>query len=181
MNFIFGQMYPSFDLMGPDYLYVNYVAYGNAKMWSQNLHWNFSCQHGPNECVGNLIHSCANYLYKDAHNLYLKFLDCYAYEYLSDPDISTFSVTKASQYCCKVSRMDFNAIYNCAIGEMGNLLEGQAGQMTNSLIPPHTFTPWVVINGYQNATIQNQARLIYLAFSVPCILKDNNPLFVQLE
>ena len=157
MGFIYSQMYPTWQTLGVQYMFINYVSYGKAQMKFTNNKWVFTCQHGPQECLGNSIHTCANNIYQNNSAIFLDFLYCYADEYLSGSP-SNFDVIKASQYCCSKYSMDFNTIYNCATGPIGNQLEHLAGLMTNSLNPMLNYVPWVLINGFHNSTIQNEAE-----------------------
>jgi interferon gamma-inducible protein 30 len=39
--------------------------YGNAHEKRTNLGWEFTCQHGGDECTGNAVESCAKNLISD--------------------------------------------------------------------------------------------------------------------
>jgi interferon gamma-inducible protein 30 len=49
--------------------------YGNARTVANGSSWSFTCQHGPNECVGNLIEACAINMY-DWYTQALPFIIC---------------------------------------------------------------------------------------------------------
>jgi interferon gamma-inducible protein 30 len=49
--------------------------YGNAKTTQNGSSWSFTCQHGPNECLGNMIQACAINLY-DWYTQALPFIVC---------------------------------------------------------------------------------------------------------
>ena len=49
--------------------------------------------------------------------------------------------------CAKVASLDWDRILSCTNGELGNKLQMKAFNETAILQPPHTYTPWVTING----------------------------------
>ena len=45
---------------------VHLWPYGNAhEVAGPEDTWKYTCQHGPNECVGNMLEACALYYIKD--------------------------------------------------------------------------------------------------------------------
>nr|CAD7580578.1 unnamed protein product [Timema californicum] len=56
IRFITQQLYPTWTQLTSEYLAVDFVPYGKAQQTvSAEGEWNFTCQHGPNECVGNIV------------------------------------------------------------------------------------------------------------------------------
>lgn len=122
--------------------------YGNART-SGTGPWSFSCQHGKNECIGNMYQACAM-----EHNNgtsaagvpnWWPFVYCM--ENSRDP------VSSASK-CASDNNVDWSAITTCAgsdpasgSADDGNALMHSIGEATNNLQPPHQWTPWVVLNG----------------------------------
>lgn len=49
--------------------------YGNARTVANGSSWSFTCQHGPNECVGNIIEACVLNMY-DWYTQALPFIIC---------------------------------------------------------------------------------------------------------
>ena len=153
MKYIVNQLYPTWERMGKKYMKVDYISYGNAQMTLRNMRYNFTCQHGPEECLGNAVTNCVKFAHHETEENFLLFLNCFAFQFISGAKES-FSVTKATQYCSTIGKIDYEAIYKCAVGEKGNLLLAEAGKLTMELNPPHKYVPWIVINGIHNDTIQ---------------------------
>lgn len=51
------------------------IPYGNARTTQNGTSWSFTCQHGVNECVGNMIEACAINMY-DWYTKALPFIIC---------------------------------------------------------------------------------------------------------
>lgn len=49
--------------------------------------------------------------------------------------------------CAQAAGLDHTLLETCAKGHQGDLLEEAAGKATARLVPPHSFVPWVVVNG----------------------------------
>jgi len=60
-----------------DIVNITIVPYGNAKETYQPATqlYKFTCQHGPDECLGNLIHTCALNFYPKIEQ-YIGFINC---------------------------------------------------------------------------------------------------------
>lgn len=126
--------------------------YGNAKE-SQNSDgtWTFTCQHGTNECIGNMYEACAieHYPAIGAGGIpaYLGFFGCLEKS-------GAAGNLKTAQNCAASNGIDWSVIDACAgsnpaVGSPtdGNPLMHSIAVATNSLQPPHQFTPWVVLDG----------------------------------
>merc|ERR550539_1728000 len=50
-------MYTTYQKLG-QYIEIDFVPYGNAHQQQDGDSWTFDCQHGPDECHGNLQQSC---------------------------------------------------------------------------------------------------------------------------
>merc|ERR1711915_683076 len=62
--------------MGSPYFNVTPVAWGNAEFKPNGkFGFNFTCQHGPQECEGNKMFACANHYINDLHQ-YVNFTTC---------------------------------------------------------------------------------------------------------
>lgn len=57
-QFIGQQLYPTYLKIG-QIINLTLVPYGNAQEFRRGDKWVFECQHGPHECEGNLIETCA--------------------------------------------------------------------------------------------------------------------------
>ncbi|XP_023323444.1 gamma-interferon-inducible lysosomal thiol reductase isoform X2 [Eurytemora carolleeae] len=57
VEFIVVELDPVFKLFG-DAINVQFKPYGIAETTGEEGSWEFTCQHGPNECYGNMMHAC---------------------------------------------------------------------------------------------------------------------------
>jgi len=141
--------------------------YGNAQEHQQaDGSWTFTCQHGNDECVGNMYEACAiehNKTVISGHPNWFPFFLCMEKS-------GKAGDTATAQKCAVDNYQDWNTISvtcagsNPAVGtkEDGNPLMHNIAVATNSLIPPHTWTPWVVINGKPLSSAQLDESLTKL-------------------
>lgn len=146
--FINKQYYPAFQAIG-SIMNVNLVPYGNAHERKKGGKWVFSCQHGKEECIGNLIETCAIHFYPKA-SVYFPFIHCIE---------SSLSIPrKVAPSCAKKFKLDYSKIEDCANGKLGNRLEHEMALKTQALNPPHLYVPWVTLDGVHTKKIQKQAE-----------------------
>lgn len=148
-NFIRDQFYPTFLKVG-QIMDVMLVPYGNAQESPDGSEWRFTCQHGPQECVGNLIETCAISILQNV-TAYFPFIHCV------EVSIESGDPRSVAQSCATQLGIDFTAIDKCQSGSQGNSLEHEMAQKTNALNPPHHYVPWITLNGKHTEKIQNQA------------------------
>jgi len=117
----------------------SYYPYGNAdERRKPDGTYKFSCQHGADECKANIIMACAM-SYHTNFTEYFPFVECM--EQTREP-------CNAGRKCAKKSGWsDYDKIESCSQGKEGNMLEHEIAVATDSLNPPHKWTPWVVMNG----------------------------------
>jgi len=120
-----------------DYVNLRAIPYGNAQLNNSVI----KCQHGEDECVGNKIELCMMDKYGKNNDWQAWFP---AFKCIEKSDETPLN---ASRTCLADSGMDVNAIIQCATGNEGDLLHMQAAKQTIDLDPPHTFTPWIVLDG----------------------------------
>ena len=143
-----------------DLFTLTYMPWGNAKVLSDGK---FECQHGEMECVMNTVHACVLFYYPKRcvcvcvracvcvcvcvmdHPLlprddFWPFLHCA----FTHGDKQTPSV---AQKCAGLASMDWDRIDTCYQGSQGYNLELMYAKETGSLDPPHTYVPWVTLNG----------------------------------
>lgn len=130
-----------------------YYPYGNARM-KQNPDgtWAFTCQHGADECKANMIFSCAMHYHSDPTE-YWPFVDCVE---------SSSSPATAGKSCASKSGWQYDDIESCTTSKLGNSLQHAAGAATESLVPAHQWTPWVVMNGKPLSQSQLDQKLVTL-------------------
>lgn len=85
----------------------NLYPYGNAKTTKNGSNWSFTCQHGVNECYGNMVEACA-IAKSDYYSQGLPFSIC-----LED---NTTNFTAQGQRCASKYNIDWAAISACVNG-----------------------------------------------------------------
>jgi len=153
-EFITKQLYPTVLKVG-SIMNVTIIPYGNAQEKPAGDQWVFTCQHGPKECKGNIIHTCALNLNAAKQDQKLRvsmklltFVFCM--EKSEDP-------VQAGPMCASKMGLDWNAISQCTVSDQGNKWQHMMALQTEALNPPHTWVPWIVLNGVHNDQIQAEA------------------------
>jgi len=97
-----------------------------------------NCQHGSQECLENLVEACAKYEYPD--DVYKVSVFAWCVEKSTSMDISK---------CAGLAGLDADKISSCVRGSDGIAANQAVAKATAALIPAHTGTPWVLVNGKQ--------------------------------
>ncbi|XP_050766651.1 gamma-interferon-inducible lysosomal thiol reductase [Gymnogyps californianus] len=149
-GFLVHELFAAWLLLPEEALSITLVPYGNAEERNVSGKWHFQCQHGPEECLGNLIETC---LMHEAKNFSTYFPVIFCLE-------SGSSVTKNLEACLQVyaPQLDRGRIAACMHGDMGAALMHRNAQLTEALDPPHQYVPWIVINGKHTDELQAQAE-----------------------
>ncbi|XP_072297958.1 gamma-interferon-inducible lysosomal thiol reductase-like [Eucyclogobius newberryi] len=145
-NFITSMLYPTSVLLG-DIMDLTLVPYGNAQESFDGDKYIFKCQHGVDECVGNMIEACLlNLTNSDP------FLPIFCMEASNDP-------VKAAQLCVDLfsPQLGWERLMKCVNGDLGNQIMHQNALKTQALKPPHNYVPWIVINGVHTEDLQDKA------------------------
>lgn len=102
------------------------------------------CQHGSDECLGNLIQACA--IEKVEQKKYMDLIICMA----SEP---SWGIEKLGFECMTKAGIDPNPIKECVTSPHGNTLMAEFGKKTQE-VPNRLGTPWVMVGGVnlQNVT-----------------------------
>lgn len=138
-------LYPT-SLMLNDIMSVTLVPYGNAREKPDGQKYIYECQHGEQECLGNLIETCLLNMTDNAYQI------IYCMESSSD-------VIKAAKSCVELysPQLSWDSIMSCVKGDVGNQLMHQNALKTQALNPPHQYVPWVTINGEHTEDLQDKA------------------------
>jgi len=139
-QWITDEMYPTYQKLGK-YMDVEFVPYGNAHQQQEGNSWSFECQHGPDECHGNLQQSCMFNYVKD-QDTYIDIIYCIEN---SDNIVNDAQVKKCLQDSA-VPASTIQDIQTCWEGEEGIQLHHENGVKTEQLVPPHKYVPWVTFN-----------------------------------
>ena len=131
----------------------DYIPFGNAKeITNDNGTYSFVCQHGTEECSGNMFEACAiehnNATFIAGHiPIWWSFVSCL--ESQRNPGSAG-----AAKRCAKMGSVEWDVIKKCAGTDTtqgsttdGNLIMHALAQETLDLDPPHQWTPWIVLNG----------------------------------
>ncbi|XP_019418104.1 PREDICTED: gamma-interferon-inducible lysosomal thiol reductase-like isoform X2 [Lupinus angustifolius] len=110
------------------------VPWGNAKL---NGNSNFTCQHGPYECLLNTVEACAINIWPELNFPFIYCVETLVYE----------RKQKEWESCFDKLGLDPKPIDQCYNGEYGKELELEYAAETNALQPPHKYVPWVVVDG----------------------------------
>uniref|UniRef100_A0A5B7ABU3 Putative gamma-interferon-inducible lysosomal thiol reductase isoform X1 n=1 Tax=Davidia involucrata TaxID=16924 RepID=A0A5B7ABU3_DAVIN len=135
-NFIVNYLINLFDSPLISIVDLKLVPYGNAKIGSNHT---ITCQHGPSECLLNTIEACAISVWPDV-NEHFPFIYC----------IETLVYERKYpqwESCFEKLGLDPTPITDCYSSGYGKELELQYAAETNALQPPHTYVPWVVVDG----------------------------------
>jgi len=113
---------------------IHFVPFGNAK---ENADGTFTCQHGPNECKGNMIEACAIELYP-LQARHWPFLVC----------LENGTPHNDGPKCATSTQLNWDNINGCYNNKTlsYNLMHKWALE-TKNLSPPHQYTPWITLNG----------------------------------
>eukprot|EP01097_Dermamoeba_algensis_P002978 TRINITY_DN2190_c0_g1_i1.p1 TRINITY_DN2190_c0_g1~~TRINITY_DN2190_c0_g1_i1.p1 ORF type:complete len:229 (-),score=39.45 TRINITY_DN2190_c0_g1_i1:43-729(-) len=147
---ITGGLWTAWEAHGiKEILNLTFVPYGNAHRTCSGGSGGctFVCQHGPNECAGNILDTCAIKLLKSPHK-WVPFIKCV--EDAGDPS--------AGSKCASLLKVDWNSLNKCITTAQGNDFEREMGEKTDSLSPSHNYVPWVVLNGVHTEDINRQAE-----------------------
>ncbi|PKK19493.1 interferon, gamma-inducible protein 30 [Columba livia] len=148
--FLVQELFTAWLVLPDDVLSVTLVPYGNAQERNVSGKWRFQCQHGPEECLGNMIETCLMHEAKD-FSTYFPVIFCLE---------SGSSVTKNLEACLQVyaPQLDSGRIAACVQGDVGAALMHRNAQLTEALDPPHQYVPWILVNGKHTNELQDNSN-----------------------
>ncbi|CAH1983772.1 unnamed protein product [Acanthoscelides obtectus] len=130
-KFIKEQLYPTYEKL-QDYLDIEIIPFGNARMSKEDGKYDFGCRFGPKECSTNEVHSCVVDMHPGIKAL--QFLRCSAMEH--DPYI-------VIQKCAENATIPYQEIKQCYDTRGSQLLVANG---VKSLEVGYTFIPAIVFN-----------------------------------
>nr|ADJ21806.1 gamma-interferon-inducible lysosomal thiol reductase [Oplegnathus fasciatus] len=143
-GFLTEMLFPTWLML--DIMSVTLVPYGNAQEKPDGQKYTYECQHGEQECLGNMIETCVLNMTKMAFPI----IFCME---------SSADVIKTAQSCVEIysPELSWDSVMNCVKGDLGNQLMHQNALKTSALKPPHQYVPWVTINGEHTEDLQDKA------------------------
>ena len=147
IRFIVKQLKPAFEKV-KDIFAIKLYPYGKATSTKSGDTWTFECQHGPNECQGNLLLACAVTLYPKTEEI-LPFIFCVE---------SDSSPQTAGQKCAAQTGLEWNTLNQCVNSNVGSQLLYNNGEVTQHLSPALNYVPWIVVDGQHTAEINTEAE-----------------------
>eukprot|EP00123_Amoebidium_parasiticum_P013579 comp22040_c0_seq1/m.32006 comp22040_c0_seq1/g.32006 ORF comp22040_c0_seq1/g.32006 comp22040_c0_seq1/m.32006 type:complete len:230 (-) comp22040_c0_seq1:184-873(-) len=152
-RFMSSEVKKAYNTPGLDAIYsLEVIPYGNARVIGP-LQW--QCQHGPNECNGNILMGCAINLLPN--NSWFPYVSCLEETNPGDP-------ASAGPACAKNLKVNYKPIGDCASSDKGKQIHQANADRTNALNPPHRWVPWLVINGDASEATQNAAMSDFVGF-----------------
>ncbi|KAK3151333.1 hypothetical protein QOZ80_3AG0244520 [Eleusine coracana subsp. coracana] len=112
------------------------VPYGNAHVGSNS---EISCQHGEYECFLNTVEACAIDAWPEL-NKHFKFIYCVE-------DLVMKRQQREWESCFAKLGFDPTPVTKCYKSDRGHKLELKYANLTDALVPPHRYVPWVVVDG----------------------------------
>ncbi|GMI05947.1 hypothetical protein TrRE_jg9076 [Triparma retinervis] len=133
----------------PSIVSLSILPFGNASPNPQTGGWD--CQHGVNECIGNMYLACAQSHFPDmdADNIpqWFPFYECMEASTYNKGRYGPYNTTAA--IAC-AEGLFWDVISDCAgpYPELGSSDDGNPlMQSIADSTPEHTYVPWVVVNG----------------------------------
>nr|XP_046263852.1 gamma-interferon-inducible lysosomal thiol reductase-like [Scatophagus argus] len=144
-GFLSNMLFPTWVLLN-DIMSVTLVPYGNAQEKHDGQKYVYDCQHGEQECLGNMIETCL-----------LNMTDM-AFPIIFCMESST-DVIKSAKSCLELysPQLSWDTVMSCVNGDQGNQLMHQNALKTSALKPPHEYVPWVTVNGVHTEDLQEKA------------------------
>jgi len=157
----------------PNIVSIELYPYGNAfEHINAYNYYNFACQHGPAECVGDTLEACTKYVYPDIKT-HFPLINCiennatnqhnqisakvsYKQKIYKDHFGIHFNFMDIGRRCAESLHLDFNEIGICTTTTLGTKLEHEEAERIK--LQNHKYVPWIVINGVHNETLQNEAQ-----------------------
>ena len=132
----------------PNLADIEFVPFGNAKevFNEATQKWEFECQHGENECYGNLIETCI------IQNLGM--VNSYSKIICIESNIARYgrNFNTTLEFCFDNDADQIKAIYDCVNSDLGNFYQHQMAQKTGD----HLYVPWVIVDGVHDIDAENQ-------------------------
>ena len=137
--FVLHELLPTYEKVG-SMLDIHMWPYGKATSKVTSSGYEFDCQHGEKECIGNIYHACVAEKVEDPARR-LEIIKCM----ISD----NYEPENSAKKCASEGGISFHEISTCASGKEGQELHYQAGLKTHALSPKVSFIPTIEIDDSQ--------------------------------
>ncbi|XP_052742198.1 gamma-interferon-inducible lysosomal thiol reductase [Bicyclus anynana] len=145
-SFILKQLEPSMQHLS-DYVQLKFVPFGKARSINYG-DAGFECQHGPSECLGNIVQDCSLHLLGDRSDKErLEYVACEMY---------TEAGSQGRFDCVERAMLSSTEVEQCVLQGKGTALQLESEYYTDLVKPK--FVPTVTINGIFNQEIQNNSQ-----------------------
>jgi len=142
--FITQQLFPTYIKLGK-YLNVEFKPYGFATSTpNDNGGFTFSCQHGPNECNGNLYAACLIDRLHGQNEIQVAVINC-----IMD-DLVPHEATQNCMEKLMITEPSYQEIDQCHSSNEGQNLLYSYGLETDNLEPAVYFIPWITFENEWN-------------------------------
>jgi len=138
-HFILRQLYPTWKKV-PDLMEIDYRPFGKATYKKRpGGGYKFSCQHGPTECLGNIVHNCVIKYIKEP----MPYIKC-----MMEDNYEPLEIGKKCAYRLD---LDWEPIRKCSQGREGEELMAVVAQESLGVKHKLSFIPTVAMDGdYSN-------------------------------
>ena len=137
---------------------------------SQTGSWDFTCQHGPDECRGNKVQACILDKVSDPAE-YVPLITC-----LMD---SEFPPDAAGECIASLgtTSVTVKEVEDCAHSDAGSSLLHDNGVRTKDLDPPLNFVPWLLYNDVtMNSPVHSEELFISQVYNSESMAQGINNL-----
>lgn len=127
---------------------ITFYPYGNAQEREETGgEYSFTCQHGQNECNGNMVETCFINLVNFEQDQWVPFLE--AFDKALNADSRKNALDVAQTVLSEGSyAVNYTTLSDCYNGKQGNAYEHQMGEWTEAERKKGmNGTPWIVLNG----------------------------------
>jgi len=164
MRFANNQLWPTYQQL-KDYMSVEILAHGKPasgepdQEFDENTNrWRFTCQHGPPECRGNLINTCAIHLAQRDEEKSLSFVKCFfegdPTDWFNSGGHSHRRPMRTGRKCATEIGIAWNKMRECINGIEGNQLQHEVATRT----PELGYVPWIYVNGRDGSNLNQRAE-----------------------
>ncbi|XP_017769657.1 PREDICTED: GILT-like protein F37H8.5 [Nicrophorus vespilloides] len=162
LRFITKQLNPSWSDVS-EYVDITFIPFGKSESVKDGEY--FRCQHGPEECKGNRIQSCALDALTD-QTKEVEFVNCFMTEY------NKYSDKDFGEVCIENAGLKVEDVKNCFDSDKGKELQLQAEKDTIAISPK--FVPTVVYNEVFDQKLQQDSMTDFKGTACK-LIKENHP------